>query len=144
MTTKIELERLIGRKLRDDVEIVEGELVRVDAEGTIVERIEPGTGNGMYIPVTTTPMLGPTRSNAPGMQSSHEQQEIGPPLAPEPSRDPDTIPLDHQHHVEPRSARSNPNAFYGNHRVKVVDGIATEFVDEKGPASSDSGGIRIL
>ena len=144
MTTKAELEHQLGRRLRSDADVIDDEVVRVDPSGTIVERFEAGKGNGVYLPAPTTSILTPTRRNAPGMQSAREQ-EIGPPPALEPSRDPDTIPLDHPHHVEPRSARSNPNALYGNHRVKIVDGLATEYVDEKGPSSPGSSeGMRIV
>jgi hypothetical protein len=145
MTTRAQLEAQIGRKLRDDFQVVDDEVVRVDPEGTIVERFEAGKGNGVYLPTQAPePLVQPTRLNRPGQTSL--LLDVGPPpsAADRFPRDPVAIPPEHPHHVEPRSMRLNPNALYGNHRVKIVDGIATEWSDERGAGGDDDGGVRIV
>lgn len=148
MTTKAQLEAMVGRKLRDDMAVVDDEVVRVDTDGTIVERFGAGTGDGVYVPAAPESLVSSTRTNRPGMSSSFERITKPPTEADRfaTQHDPDAIPFDH-----PDRVAHNPIRFaasdqkFGARKVKVVDGIACEFVDERGPSSKDKdGGIRVV
>src|SRR5438128_1562780 len=71
MTTKAELERQLGRSLRPDIDVVDDVVVRVDAEGTIVERFEEPDGDGIYVPAPPLVLTPQPRTNRPGMASSY-------------------------------------------------------------------------
>src|SRR5436309_2008982 len=135
MTTKRELEARLGRSLRPDIDVVDDVVVRVDAEGTIVERFAEPDGDGIHVPAPPVLLTPRPRTNRPGMASSYAR--IGQPPTVDGRQigtvDPDAIPADHPDRVAPHPVRfSSPEP--GNvHKITVVDGVNTAHVDERGP-----------